>query len=126
WGDAPGAGGGVGVGADAAEVGAGLALREIRRRDPRALEELPRALERQPLRRVHRLCFSRRDAEERRVEAIDVADEAADGAVRLAGRVRIGRIELLGVPAPGRKRLGRVAPLTEQAPAAPRARHPPP
>ena len=46
-------------------------------RQPGVLQRLPRDLEQQPLLRVHGQRLARRDAEERRVEAVDAVEEAA-------------------------------------------------
>ncbi len=85
--------------------------------DSGALERLPGHLEEQPLLRIHGLRLARVDAEEPGVEPVGVGQEAAVPGVRPAGRVRIGVVELLDVPAPVVGELGhRVDAVGDQPP----------
>src|SRR3954447_22050428 len=69
------------------------------RRDPRALERLPRGLEQQTLLRIHRERLARRDAEEGGVELGCAVDEAALARVARPRVVRIRVVETLEIPA---------------------------
>ena len=88
-----------------------------RRVDAGPLDGLPRHLQQEPLRRVHRQCLARADAEEAGVEVTRPAEEPALGGVRRPGVVRVGVEQRLGVPAPvGRERRDAVPVRRDQVP----------
>ncbi len=90
------------VGVADAHEDPGPGAREGARPVSGVLDRLPGEFQREPLLRVHALGFPRRDAEERRVEAVGVLDEAAPDAARAVGAaLRLAEIALLG-PAVGR------------------------
>ena len=88
----------------------------------RPLQRLPRDLENQTLLRVHLDRLTRRDAEERRVELLDIRDEPAFASIGLAYRVGVGVVQGLRVPA-RRERFDRIAPLIQKRPVALRVDH---
>ena len=61
-----------------------VAALQRRRVDAGALERLPGGLEQQPLLRIDRQGLARADAEEGRVEAVGIVEEAALARVALA------------------------------------------
>ncbi|KIG11637.1 hypothetical protein DB30_03027 [Enhygromyxa salina] len=65
------------------------------------LDRVPGRLQEQSLLRVHELGVTRRDPEEQRIEAIDMAEEAAPARVRATERRRVGVIPAPVIPALG-------------------------
>jgi hypothetical protein len=93
-------------------VGAG----QLVRRQAGVLQRLPRGLHQDALLRVHQLGLAGRQAEELRVEALDVAQEAAvTYGVAQRGGV-LGAVVLVGAPAFGGQRPGRVPGSAQQVP----------
>ncbi len=82
------------------------------------LERFPGHLEQQALLGIHRDGLARGDAEEGRVEPVDVFDEAAAAGRRLARRRGIGIVERIDVPAVAGNLADRVDPVAQQAPEA--------
>src|SRR5207247_9086865 len=66
--------------------------------DPRALERLPAHFQQETLARIERLRLARRDAEERRIERIDVSEECALARVCLPGHVGVRIVVSVRVP----------------------------
>src|SRR5262249_19211383 len=84
--------------------------------DPGILHGLPGQFEEDALLRVDAPRLARRDAEKRRVEAVDIGDEAAVAGVHLARTARVGA-EIGGdVPAILGDRADRIDPVMEQRP----------
>jgi hypothetical protein len=65
---------------------------------PAVLQRLPGGLQHQTLLRVHRVCLARGDAEELRIELIDVSEEPPTAGDHLADLRRVRVVEPLGVP----------------------------
>ena len=98
------------------DVDASARTTQTRGRLTGILERLPGHLEQQPLLRVHVDGFPRGDIEEVRIEPVDVAQEAADARVHLAGRFGVAiEEEVLGPPL-GRDLLHRVDAVSHQPP----------
>ncbi|CAB3744949.1 hypothetical protein LMG1231_06169 [Achromobacter denitrificans] len=68
-----------------ADIDAAIAAAQARRLDARVLERFPGELQQHALLRIHQACFTRRDAEEARVETGDVAQRARRARVGGAG-----------------------------------------
>jgi hypothetical protein len=64
----------------------------------RGFQCLPCSLEQQALLRVHGRCFARRDAEQLRLEPIDLREKTSSLRGHLAGRLGIGIEKSVGVP----------------------------
>src|SRR6185503_21239108 len=75
-----------------------------------------RALEEQPLLRIHHLGLPRRDAEEEWVERVDVREKPAPLAVRLAAATRLRVVILIVRPAVGRHLADTVDAVAQVAP----------
>ncbi len=100
-----------------ARVHAGPSAAQGPRVDPRPFEEFPGRLQHHALLRVHRQRLARADPEERGVEAVGVADEAAAPLVARPVVVGIGVEELVQVPAAvGREDGQRLAAVGQQSP----------
>ncbi|EYF00538.1 Hypothetical protein CAP_0467 [Chondromyces apiculatus DSM 436] len=95
---------------------AGVAVHHPLGHEPCTLQRLPARLEEEPLLRIHLLGFPRGDAEERRIEPVDVVEEAPAARHHLAGGVGIGIVERVDVPALPRHFTDRVHALLEQGP----------
>ncbi len=91
---------------------------EAVRGDRRALERFPRRFEEEALLRVHRRGLAGRDAEELRLEAIHLREEAAPLARHLAYRRGIRIVVLFMVPAVPRDLGDGVDAIAKQAPEA--------
>ena len=86
------------------------------RRDTRMLEGLPGDLQNQALLRVHLHRLTRRDAEKRRVELVDVRQEAAGSLGGAAACRRIIAVPPRMIPARGGHRRDRAATTRQQRP----------
>ena len=111
------------VAARRAEIDAGARSIERARNQTSLLQRLPCQFQHQPLLRIHRHRFARRDAEKARVKLIDIAQKPALARVALAPRLRIRVVERRAVPAL-RERADRIAPFLQQRPVALRILHP--
>jgi hypothetical protein len=80
------------------------------------LQGVPRDLEQEPLLRVQAHGLSRRDAEESRVESVDVVQEAAPAGTDLPSGHRVGIVERVDVPSPWGNLPDRIASLAEETP----------
>ncbi len=107
---------GLVVGGDGADEDARGASADLGRAQAGVLEGLPAQLQHEPLLRVHRLGLQRGDAEELRVEAGHVVEEAAAPRVHAARPLRVPVVELLGVPAVGGDVLDGARPVPQEAP----------
>ena len=103
------------VGGDADED-AGAAALETVDRNAGMLQRFVTDLEQQALLRVHRGSFARRDAEERRIELIDVVEKTAEAAVHTPRRFRIGIVVRVDIPALARHFGNRIHPVVQQLP----------
>jgi hypothetical protein len=92
----------------------GAAAQRVRSH-PGVLQSLPGDLEEQPLLRIHARGLARRDLEELWVEAVDAIEEAAVAGVHRAGRVGVGIVERVDIPALARHLCDGVALVVEQA-----------
>ncbi len=84
-------------------------------------ERLPGHFQQQPLLRVHAPRLAGRDSKELRVELVHLIQEGAIAARDLAGRVGIGTIEGVNVPAVGGHLAHRIHPGAQQIPEGRRA-----
>ena len=78
----------------------------------------PGYFEHQPLLGVHRFGLAGRDAEERRIEPIDAADEPTPARVHLLGCIRIGVVVRVDVPPVSGDLSDRVHTLSKELPVA--------
>ena len=85
-------------------------------REAGVLQRFPADFQQQALLRIHRRRLARRDAEELRVEAVDAVEKSATPRDHLAGRLRIGIVVGVGVPAIGRHLADRVHAVADQPP----------
>ena len=81
-----------------ADEHARIAARHLLQRDARSLQRFPARLEQETLLWVHLHRFAWRDAEEWRVESIDVREEPAAARAHLPWRIRIRRVERVDIP----------------------------
>jgi hypothetical protein len=79
-------------------------------------ESLPRELHHQALLRIELDGLARRNAEERRVEAADVVEEAAEARRHLAGRRELRVVERVDVPAARRHLANRIDAVAQELP----------
>ncbi len=93
-----------------------VAAAQAVRRDAGILQRGPRGLHHEPLLRIHALGFAPRNAEELRVELVDVVDEAAPARDHLARGVLARIVEVREAPALGRHLAHRVDAVAQQRP----------
>jgi hypothetical protein len=84
------------------------------------LERFPRDLEQQALLRVHALRFAARDAEQRRIEAAHVAEEAAAAGGDAPWCTGVGVVQRIDIPAVARQRSDGIDTVAHQRPEAAR------
>ena len=95
---------------------AGLGVRQGRRRGPGVLHRPPGRLQQQAVLRVDQHGLALGQSEERGVEAGHVVDESRSAGDDLAGGIRVGVVELRGVPPVGGYLRDGVAPLPQHVP----------
>ncbi|CAB3969490.1 hypothetical protein BCO9919_03788 [Burkholderia cenocepacia] len=103
------------VGGDADEH-AGAATLETVDRNAGVFQRFVTDFEQQALLRIHRVRFARRDAEERRIELVDVVEKTAEAANHAPRRFRIGIVVRVDVPALARHFGDRIHPVVQQVP----------
>jgi hypothetical protein len=118
------AGDGVVVAVQYAGEDAGLGAAQRMRIDPGVLTRLPRSLQEQPLLRIHRHRFTRRNPKELRIELGRVIQKRALTHITTPRHIRIRIEKTLKIPTPiHRKTTNSIPPLNHQIPQPTRRHH---